>query len=79
MTRSRQRAHSGDPARATVFRRLAEQRGASAIEYALIAALIAVAGIAAFSRTGQGTGNVANNAASALGADGGSSVPAHDP
>lgn len=31
-----------------------DQRGATAIEYALIAALIAVAGIAAFQRTGDG-------------------------
>lgn len=41
-------------------------RGATAIEYGLIAALIAVAGIAAFTKVGSGVKNTFNNASSKL-------------
>ncbi len=41
-------------------------KGATAIEYGLIAALIAVAGIAAFSTVGTGVSKTFNNAAAKL-------------
>ena len=41
-------------------------KGATAIEYGLIAALIAVAGIAAFGAVGNGVKNTFNNAATKL-------------
>ncbi len=41
-------------------------KGATAIEYGLIAALIAVAGIAAFSTVGDGVSKTFNNAAAKL-------------
>jgi pilus assembly protein Flp/PilA len=42
------------------------KKGATAIEYGLIAALIAVAGITAMSRVGNRLGTTFNNAANAL-------------
>lgn len=41
-------------------------KGATAIEYGLIAALIAVAGIAAFQAVGTGVGKTFNNASAKL-------------
>ena len=46
------------------FRR--DQRAATAIEYGLIAALIAVAGVTAFGMLGDQIGNTMNNATNAM-------------
>lgn len=49
------------------FRKLRkEEKGATAIEYGLIAALIAVAAITAMSSLGNSIGNTMNNAATAM-------------
>ena len=45
---------------------LRDVRGATAIEYGLIAALIAVAGIAAFTKVGTGVSKTFNNASAKL-------------
>lgn len=45
---------------------LRNSKGATAIEYGLIAALIAVAGIAAFQAVGGGVRNTFNNASAKL-------------
>jgi pilus assembly protein Flp/PilA len=45
---------------------LRETRAATAIEYGLIAALIAVAGIAAFTNVGSGVKRTFNNASAKL-------------
>ena len=51
----------------SIFRRLAkDQRGATAIEYTLIASLIAVAAIASMRSVGSKVGNVLNNVAGAM-------------
>ena len=51
----------------TMMQRLfRNRRGATAIEYGLIAALIAVAGIAAFQAVGSGVQGTFNNAAAKL-------------
>lgn len=44
----------------------ADKKGATAIEYGLIAALIAVAGVAAFGALGNQIGTTMNNAASKM-------------
>lgn len=49
-----------------IFKLLRDSRGATAIEYGLIAALIAVAGIAAFTSVGTGVKKTFNNAAAKL-------------
>ena len=46
-----------------IYRLMRETRAATAIEYGLIAALIAVAGISAFSAVGTGVKKTFNNAA----------------
>jgi pilus assembly protein Flp/PilA len=49
------------------FRKLfVDSKGATAIEYGLIAALIAVAGVAAFGRVGNQVGSTFNNAATKM-------------
>ena len=48
------------------FKLIANQRGATAIEYGLIAALIAVAAIAAMQGLGTSIRTTFNNAASAM-------------
>lgn len=45
---------------------LRNSKGATAIEYGLIAALIAVAGISAFGAVGNGVGKTFNNASAKL-------------
>ena len=51
----------------SIFRRLMKsERGATAIEYTLIASLIAVAAIAAMTTVGTNIGAVLNNVATAL-------------
>jgi pilus assembly protein Flp/PilA len=51
----------------SIFRRLAkDQRGATAIEYTLIASLIAVAAIASMRSVGNKVGNVLNNVSQAM-------------
>jgi pilus assembly protein Flp/PilA len=51
----------------SIFRRLAkDQRGATAIEYTLIASLIAVAAIASMRSVGNKVSNVLNNASGAM-------------
>jgi pilus assembly protein Flp/PilA len=55
-----------------------DQRAAAAIEYGLLAALIAVAGIGAFTATGDGVESTMNDAADALpdpGVGGGGAPP----
>jgi pilus assembly protein Flp/PilA len=61
----------------TVFRIFSDQRGATAIEYGLIVALIAIAGVTAFTATGDGVEDTMNDAADALPTPGagGPSVP----
>ncbi len=49
-----------------LFKLVRNSRGATAIEYGLIAALIAVAGIAAFTSVGTGVKKTFNNAAAKL-------------
>lgn len=49
-----------------IFKLIRDSRGATAIEYGLIAALIAVAGIAAFTSVGNGVKKTFNNAAAKL-------------
>lgn len=49
---------------------MADAQGASAIEYALIAALIAVASVGAWTSTGERSAATLNNAASAMPAPG---------
>ena len=49
-----------------LFNLIADRRAATAIEYGLIAALIAVAGITAFSKVGGGVRNTFNNASAKL-------------
>ena len=44
----------------------ADKKGATAIEYGLIAALIAVAGVTAFSTLGGQIGTTMNNASNAM-------------
>jgi len=52
----------------SIFRRLMKnEHGATAIEYSLIAALIAVAAIAAFSNVGTKISSVMSNVASNMG------------
>jgi pilus assembly protein Flp/PilA len=51
-----------------MFRKLArDEKGATAIEYGLIAALIAVAAITALSGVGREFGNTLNSASNAMG------------
>ncbi len=50
-----------DAIRKTLHRLLADQRGATAIEYGLIAALIAVAAIGGISALGGGAGGMWTN------------------
>ena len=51
----------------SIFRRLAkDQRGATAIEYTLIASLIAVAAITAMTSVGGKVSNVLNNVATSM-------------
>ncbi len=51
----------------TIFRRLMKnERGATAIEYTLIASLIAVAAITAFQTVGHKISNVMSNVASQM-------------
>ena len=57
----------GSPELLSIFRRLAkDQRGATAIEYTLIASLIAVAAIASMRSVGNKVGNVLNNVSHAM-------------
>lgn len=49
-----------------ILKLIRDSRGATAIEYGLIAALIAVAGIAAFTSVGTGVKKTFNNAAAKL-------------
>lgn len=49
-----------------LFKMLRDRRGATAIEYGLIAALIAVAGIAAFTSVGTSVKGTFNNAANKM-------------
>lgn len=49
-----------------IIKLIRDSKGATAIEYGLIAALIAVAGIAAFDAVGAGIRNTFNNASSKL-------------
>lgn len=50
----------------TIKNFLRNSKGATAIEYGLIAALIAVAGITAFGAVGNGVSNTFNNAKNKL-------------
>ena len=51
-----------------IFRKLKKnEKGATAIEYGLIAALIAVAAIAAMNSVGDSVGNTFNNVSDCLG------------
>ena len=45
-----------------LFKMIRDTKGATAIEYGLIAALIAVAGVAAFTALGSQIGSTLNNA-----------------
>ena len=49
-----------------ILRALRDSRGATAIEYGLIAALIAVAAIAAMGKVGSKLGTTFNNVSSAM-------------
>jgi pilus assembly protein Flp/PilA len=57
----------GDISMLSIFRRLMKnEKGATAIEYTLIASLISVAAIAAMGTVGGKVSNVLNNVASAM-------------
>jgi pilus assembly protein Flp/PilA len=56
----------GNPSREDIARLAADSRGVTAIEYALIAALIAVAAIAAFTLVGTDLSNTFSYVASQL-------------